>query len=228
MQTYVSLLNRVFAHVVILSILISLSLQYKECKYKCTVIGCGCTSSLFLILDSIEDDDLCSQIKTRKIKLGKGSKSGLIVKQTRLNDHSLQWPINLHCVFKVEAASESNIFHNIGLMSSRENNGIFAVIHYLIFRKNESTGECIDYIQFKSHDDSMSKKYCGRLSAALSMDSQFENSIFTNSAFGDNAFESRSQLEVIIFVSKEPLRNDEEMDLRIVFTSYRGTCNIRV
>ena len=155
---------------------------------------------------TVEDDDLCSPIKRRKIRLDKGPRSGLIVTQTRLDDHSTKWNQNFKCKFQVSPAS------------SRE--GIIAVIQHLIFRKNSTTDECIDYVQFGRKDGSSSQKFCGRYNAALRMDRHFVNPsepISSGTAFVDE----RGELDVYIYVAREQLKSEEESGISIVFTAYR-------
>ncbi|XP_064211298.1 uncharacterized protein LOC103314323 isoform X2 [Tribolium castaneum] len=156
---------------------------------------------------SMENDELCSPInKKRRVRLDKGHRSGLVVRQFRLQDHSLDWTRNFKCRFEVTPSS------------SRE--GVIAVIQHLSFRKNASTDECVDYVQFTRKDGSSSQKYCGRFNAALYMDHNFVNTadpISSGTAFVDDS----GELEVAISVSREHLENDEEMDLSIVFTAFR-------
>lgn len=154
---------------------------------------------------------MCSPITKRKIKLGTESNSGLIVTLGRLRDHSLEWDKNFPCKFQVD--------------TSKSNNGLFVVIQNIVFRKNESNDECIDYVQYKRQDGSSSKKYCGRLHSALGMDPIFAPDAYvTNLQPTINSFdEPIGQLDVYIYVAREPLHSYEEMELEIVFTSYRST-----
>lgn len=163
---------------------------------------------------------MCSEVQQRRIKLGKGSKSGLIVKQSRLNDHALPWPTNLRCSFRVEAYSDKSHFP-VPFWPINEKDGVFGVIQNLNFRKNDTTNECIDYVQFTNNESQSSRKYCGVLNTALIiMESTVQSRFIENEEFG--GFRSKKELKVTIFISKDPLRQDEEMDLNIVFTSYRG------
>lgn len=91
----------------------------------------------------------------------------------------------------------------------------------MIFRKNETTNECIDYVQFRLYDGQTTQKYCGILSTSYSMAGQFQESIRFDS-WGMGAAKSRKEIEVIIFISKEPLLEGETMDLEIAFTLYTG------
>lgn len=166
-----------------------------------------CFHVLTCLLVSTESDELCSAInKKRKIRLDKGHRSGLIVTQTRLQDHANDWIKPVRCRFEVTS------------LSSHE--GIIAVIQHLVFRKNSTTDECIDYIQFTRKDGSSSQKFCGRFNAELYMDPYFINpadSITSGTAFVDE----NGEMDVLISVAKERLKSDEEMDLSIVFTAYR-------
>lgn len=155
---------------------------------------------------TVEDDDLCSFSRKRKIRLDKGHNSGLIIRQRHLNDHSMDWLRNWRCRFQVIPSS------------SRE--GVIAVIQHLIFRKNSTTDECIDYVQFSRRDGSSSQKFCGRFNAALRMDHNFGNPVEPISS-GTAFVDDKGELDVTLYVSKEHLKTDEETDISIVFTAYR-------
>jgi hypothetical protein len=179
----------------------TMKVNLSSCAFLLSLIRC---SSQYMQLN-IENDELCSLGK-RKIKLDEGPRSGLRVGQTRLNDHDLDWIRSMKCRFKVVPSSSQE--------------GIIAVIQHLIFRKNSTTDECIDYVQFTRKDGSSSQKFCGRFNAALYMDHNFVNPadpISSGTAFVDE----KGELDVILYVSKEHLGADEEMDLSIVFTAYR-------
>lgn len=160
---------------------------------------------IMLLSVTIENPDLCSLGTKRKIKLGRGDESTLVIQQTRLNDHLIPWEKNFLCTFKIKTAN---------------GDGIFAVIQYLVFRKNETTGECIDYVRFRRKDNSLSQKYCDTFNAALSMGTTFQHHPFD--IVSRNAFiDIEGELNVELYVSKEPLNHDE-MDLNILFTSFRS------
>lgn len=53
------------------------------------------------------------------------------------------------------------------------------------------------------------------------MDRRFQESYRYNS-WGVGAAASQNEMEVIIFISKEPLQDGETMDLEIAFTLYTG------
>lgn len=53
------------------------------------------------------------------------------------------------------------------------------------------------------------------------MDHRFQESP-TYDSWGLGAAKSKEEIEVIIFISKEPLQDGETMDLEIVFTLYTG------
>lgn len=158
-------------------------------------------------LEKIEDDNVCSATnKKRKIKLDKGPHSGLILRQYQLSNHNVDWERNLRCRFQVNPES------------SRE--GVLAVIQHLSFRKNATTDECIDYVQFTRKDGSSSQKFCGRFNAALHMDHNFVDPSQRVSS-GTAIVDERGELDTFIFIAKEHLQSDEEMDLSIVYTAYK-------
>lgn len=57
------------------------------------------------------------------------------------------------------------------------------------------------------------------------MDHRFQDTYRYNS-WGIGAAKSKKEIEVTIFISKEPLQEDETMDLEIVFTLYNGVLTI--
>lgn len=65
------------------------------------------------------------------------------------------------------------------------------------------------------------QKFCGILNTGFSMDHHFQDSFKYNS-WGIGAAKSKKEIEVIIFISKEPLQEGETMDLEIAFTLYTG------
>lgn len=75
-------------------------------------------------------------------------------------------------------------------------------------------------------DGSTSQKFCGTQNAALSMDHIFAAPVGEDLISVGNSFDSRGDLEVIVFISRMALRPDEDMDLSVVFTAYRGMCVI--
>lgn len=78
---------------------------------------------------NIENPELCSSVTTRKEWLDKRDKSGLIVRQSRLNYHSTAWDKNSVCKFKVAADVHGNslIPKLFGTFSNHET-GVLAVI----------------------------------------------------------------------------------------------------
>ncbi|XP_025834558.1 uncharacterized protein LOC108741543 isoform X1 [Agrilus planipennis] len=158
----------------------------------------------------VESGELCSPITKRKIKLGKHEDSALLVSQKRLDDHSLKWKVDFKCTFEIDVSSHSD--------------GVFAVIQKLILRKNETTNECIDYIQFKRDDGSNISRHCGYLNAELSMGKHFAPYPFSSdlAPTGNSYIDPKGKLIATIFVSREPLLEGEETDFLLVFTSYKS------
>lgn len=158
---------------------------------------------------TLEDDALCSPIDAkRKIKLESANNSGLIISLKRLRDHPLLWQYSFNCKFYVEA--------------KKSDAGIFSVIQSISFRRNHTSGECVDYVQYKRHDGTLSSPYCGQMSAVLAMDHIFDH-LGENTGPTSNSFvDPTGLLAVHVYIAKEPLAVDEERDLNIVFTSYRS------
>lgn len=82
--------------------------------------------------DNLENSKVCSMIRKRELNLLKENEnSAIILKELRYFDN---WsgPYQFVCNFTVKAPW---------------GHGIIAVIQNLNLRKNESTDECIDYVQ---------------------------------------------------------------------------------
>lgn len=92
----------------------------------------------------------------------------------------------------------------------------------MIFRKNDTTNECIDFVQFRLNNGETTQKYCGILSTSYSMAGQFQESTNKYRNWGMGAAKSKKEIEVIVFIAKEPLQEGETMDLKIAFTLYTG------
>ncbi|KAF5272146.1 hypothetical protein FQA39_LY01228 [Lamprigera yunnana] len=151
---------------------------------------------------TVDDHKLCSPVTTRKIRLETELLSALKISIGRLKEHSWQWEKNFHCTFKVQTF-QSNL-------------GLFIVIQNIAFRKNFTTNECIDYIQYRRSDGTVSKKYCDTMQAALGMD-QFDETELTPTS---NSFiDQTGSVEVTVHISREPLVF-YEMELDVVFTTY--------
>lgn len=90
------------------------------------------------------------------------------------------------------------------------------MIQNLNFRKNLTTGDCVDYLQFEKKHHVKSRKFCGKINAQKFMEEP-EDSIYAYNTF----VETDGEMDVIIFVSSKALSLYEYMDLNIVFTTYR-------
>lgn len=155
----------------------------------------------------IESDSLCSEITKRKIQLDKENNSALIVKQKRLNEHSLDWELNKYCKFQVNSPFV-------------QSGGILAVIQYLNFRRDPITDECIDYVQFRPKDGSLSRKFCGVINATVLMH-QKHTDPHGPLIYETSGIDYRGELDVYINISKKALLPSENADINIVFTSYK-------
>ena len=156
----------------------------------------------------LENPEVCSPITDRKIKLGRDNQSGLILKQLRvLGSRPIPLTTNFFCKFK--------------LATKHNTDGIIAVIQSLAFRKNEHTGECIDFIQFKSKNGNLSPRFCGTYKAEHIMDTIFVESTTLPQAINNTFIDTSGELSVNIFVSLEP--TEENLDMEIAFTSFQST-----
>ncbi|CAH0555980.1 unnamed protein product [Brassicogethes aeneus] len=156
----------------------------------------------------IENDDLCSLVTKRKIKLGKEYKSALRVSQKRLNFHPLEWDKNMLCRFQVQSAYGKG--------------GILAVIQSLNFRKDDFEN-CIDYVQFTGKNGLSSKRYCGNITASIVMNQNTIDNI--PEIIYENSFIDLNEMDVKIYVDRRPIDYNIKMEVDIVFTSYLlGSC----
>ncbi|XP_060528464.1 uncharacterized protein LOC132703311 [Cylas formicarius] len=150
---------------------------------------------------NIEDPKLCSPITKRKIRT-----DGLIVKEGRsINKHSITWTANNHCNFEVQ--------------SSYRGGGILAVIQHLNLRRNSTTGECIDYVEFSSREVMLPYRYCDIISADVAMGTT-ENATSHLPILRGSYMNSDGELNTVIHISKIPLSYEEHTGFEIVFTSY--------
>ncbi|KAF2901906.1 hypothetical protein ILUMI_04276 [Ignelater luminosus] len=156
---------------------------------------------------SIEDDDLCSPITKRNITLGIDDLSALIVSLDNITalkeQEDNKWEDDLICEFQISIPQSDK--------------GVFAVIQNIAFRKNYTTNECIDYVEYRRYDGTLGGKYCGQMGT----DYQFQpnDSLVTTNSFVQH---STSLINVYINISKTPLEPDEELELEIVFTTFRN------
>lgn len=141
----------------------------------------------------IESDKICTALaKKRKHILGHVERSGLYVRETRYFDH-WRGTYQFNCRFELETLA---------------NDGIAVVIQKLDMRRNESTGECIDFIQFLPDKGTPSNKLCGKLSTTpLEMSNTF--------------VDFKGNLQIHIHVHNVPLNPKQEINLEVVFTSYK-------
>lgn len=177
----------VLVELLVIFSLVTSSLEYKEYK--------------------LEYGDLCSPITKRKFRLTKDEGSALIVTQSRLQDHFLEWNVNFNCKFEVQTAFPRN-------------GGIIAVIQYLNFRKNYATDECIDFIQFRPKDGPLSEKFCGTINATVAMN-KHDVDPTKQLAYEASFIDYRGEMNVYISISKKPLEHNENSNLKVVFTSYK-------
>lgn len=157
---------------------------------------------------SLGDEKLCSPTTKRKVKF-----ESLVVTQGRTNDHSLDWRMPDICKFEFQS------YYYKG--------GVVAVIQKLDLRKNDSSGECIDYIQFHSRRGLKSDKYCGVIDAKIIMDNsnlKDQVPLFYPMSYNNAFVDIDGELDVVIYIAKQHLQPNEKTEIEIVFTSYLSKC----
>lgn len=158
---------------------------------------------------SLGDNKLCSDITKRKVRY-----ESLIVTQGRANQHSLPWVTPDICKFEVQSIYPKG--------------GVIAVIQKLYLRRDITTGECIDYIQFRTKKGNTSQRHCGFLDARLNMNYDMDDapdSVFPEYfpiSYSNSFIDVDGELDVVIYIAKQPLELNERTEFSIVFTSYRG------
>lgn len=139
----------------------------------------------------------------------------LVVTQGRTNEHSLDWQMSDICKFEFQ--------------SSYHQGGVAVVIQKLDLRKNESSGDCIDYIQFRSRRGVTSNKYCGVIDAKIIMDySNLENQVpqFYPMSYSNAFVDIDGELDVLIYIAKQHLQPIEKTEIEMVFTSYQSKFSV--
>ncbi|XP_065220790.1 uncharacterized protein LOC135845868 [Planococcus citri] len=166
----------------------------------------------------VESDNLCSLGFTpKRLHIGRDENSGLLVEEiSYFKQLSGKYPYN--CKFTVESTAEM---------------GVFAVIQKLKLRKNTTTGECIDYVQFRHSSalqlgvvdinidpDPWGVKHCGDVNA---MEVEFTDAApLSLSNVLPNAFiDPKGKIDVKIFVKNQTIPPGMDLDLKIAFTSYQ-------
>lgn len=96
--------------------------------------------------------------------------------------------------------------------------GLFAVIQSINFRKNETTGDCIDFVQFRGRNGQTSKKICGDLPRGDIAEYGNKLSEFEEHTTFDGKIDTQ------IFISRDKLQPGETMDLEIVYTAFKRKC----
>ncbi|XP_022916038.1 uncharacterized protein [Onthophagus taurus] len=159
----------------------------------------------------LEDPNLCSaaELKQGKIKLDESKYTAAQLLNKRPKH-------NFHCTIKVKTTTKGN--------------GIIAVIQELGLRRNESSGQCIDYVTFISENGVVSRKYCGMLNAKWKMDPMFVNEESSVEPVDENTFlnDINAYLIVDIFISELDISRElTPTTINIVFTLYKK-CQYRM
>ncbi|KAL1490849.1 hypothetical protein ABEB36_011534 [Hypothenemus hampei] len=162
---------------------------------------------------SLGDNKLCSTFTTRKIRY-----ESLLVTEGRSNEHSLSWIMPDICKFEVQSAYPRG--------------GVIAVIQNLNLRKNMTTGQCIDYIQFRSRKGLSSQRFCGLIDGRQRMNYNFDDDApenvypeFYPLSYSTSFIDVDGALDVVIYIAREPLNSLEKTAFSVVFTSYQD-CSI--
>ncbi|KAJ1531801.1 hypothetical protein ONE63_000455 [Megalurothrips usitatus] len=179
--------------------------------------------SLSYIELNLENGKVCSTVRKREVSLGENENSAISLKELRYFD---KWSgaFPFYCALTVTAPWGY---------------GIIAVIQNLDFRQNETTSECIDYVQFQrqkrklsfiSWDSVQSPKYCGIVNSihdADAFDGDDDDEDDHDSPkfqMAHNAFiDEKGRLDVIISVAGQRLLPSQKLDISIIFTAYK-TC----
>ncbi|CAH0382603.1 unnamed protein product [Bemisia tabaci] len=159
-----------------------------------------------------ENDEVCSYaFKPKNILIGHKDKPALILSEKSYFD---SWPGTrpFNCNFHV-------FVHNQGL---------FAVIQNMYLRRNATTKECIDYIQFKQskqqfpinlqferEQHNWGPKYCGRIIATDIMMEQPDSDIAPNAYIANEG-----SIAVKIHITPKQVLDNETLTLEIAFTPY--------
>lgn len=96
---------------------------------------------------------------------------------------------------------------------TRKRKGLYAVIRKLDLRKDETTGECIDYIQLKYSNDKKSDQICGKIGSEHESLKHFDD--------------PAGRFKIYIYIDKFMALDDisDNLEFSIVFTSYTNTGN---
>ncbi|KAK3910573.1 putative leucine-rich repeat receptor-like protein kinase IMK2 [Frankliniella fusca] len=179
----------------------------------CTLLSLFGPSTSYLDYN-LENSRVCSISRKRELRLQEKENSAISLKELRYFDKwSGIYPFN--CNFTVSAPNGY---------------GIIAVIQNLDLRKNESTQECIDYVQFQKRNSKIkafifgsdlvrSQKFCGIVNSIHEPDEADELKV---DIVAQNAFiDDKGNLDVTISVASQQLLSSEKLDIFIIFTAYK-------
>ncbi|KAK9881709.1 hypothetical protein WA026_017227 [Henosepilachna vigintioctopunctata] len=154
-----------------------------------------------------ERHSMCNPIKLFGVftqHLSHHDSAGLIL-EGEFKVHNNYWKDTLHCSFKVNYPSETD--------------GVIAVIQSLNMRKNESTGQCIDFIQFSSKDGSSTDKFCGNFDVSKMNGESSVLDVFNY----ENSFRTKKhKLYTHINIGKEPFKRNQHLEFKVIYTAYRN------
>ncbi|XP_014230947.1 uncharacterized protein LOC106655200 [Trichogramma pretiosum] len=168
----------------------------------------------------LESSEVCHPLgKTQTIYLGSLKENALIIKQSHKFESRRT---EMKCKFKVQAPFER---------------GLFAVIQKMSLRSHVVNGtvECLDYIRFLSENGGSSDRYCGKLEtidgtrrlAESSLDDEYDEDDSKEDSSeeeqivkGFDELSRKGKITTEVFVSKQPLKRGEKLDLIIAFTPF--------
>ncbi|XP_044754798.1 uncharacterized protein LOC123313822 isoform X2 [Coccinella septempunctata] len=147
-----------------------------------------------------ERDTICSKIRLLGIGvsaylLRQHDNSGLLV-EGDFHIHSNTWKDDLVCTFKVGYPSGTD--------------GVIAVIQSLTMRRNNTSGKCIDFIQFEAKDSSKSNPFCGHFNVVSKMSG--EANLVDDFNFGNSFRTKRHKMHVHIIFGREPNCSPETLN----------------
>ncbi|XP_063974917.1 uncharacterized protein LOC135161357 [Diachasmimorpha longicaudata] len=158
---------------------------------------------------TLAEEEIChpiSGVSRNALRLNKAPNSGLIITPAHVFDSWTHRTNDLRCRFTTKAPKGEHLF---------------AVIQTISFRRNDSG--CIDYVKFKRKGKNSTDEFCenfDRRTLRHLLEYSEDYSGFTNKnlsySFGE--FDSQGEIETTIFVSKEPLKENEHLNLTIVYT----------
>ncbi|XP_014209208.1 uncharacterized protein LOC106639906 [Copidosoma floridanum] len=160
----------------------------------------------------LDSEKICHPLRTKAdgvTELRKVKNSALIVKPSHVFD-SWQMKYNKHCKFKIKGPKGDNLF---------------AVVQRMSLRRN-GTG-CLDYVTFQSEENnSEPTKYCGKVVIHNGVKSYISGLDDREQKNSVEEFSKSGKITTEIFVSKQPLKTGESLDIVITYTPYQDCSKV--